>query len=868
MGTRQSKGKVFFAQVLCFLLVLFLCNGIFAGQEGSDNGFSTGNQGVQKGSDAGSGSEEDSGVTGSRREALLNRLAERKAGKLSNTIQLASGWVTTTVDTTSSSDVGLFTSLALDPSGYAHISYYDRISKDLRYATNASGAWVTTPVDWTGNVGEYSSIALDSNTHAHISYYDFDNKNIKYATNASGSWVTSNVTAGGANDMGKYTSIAIDASNHIHISFHDNTYPSPNLMYATNVSGGWVTAVVAGCGYTSNTSLAINAAGKAHISYFDRNYVLKYATNTSGSWVTDTVATGGKSGWGKFTSIALDAAGHVHISFCNDDNNSRLKYATNASGVWVTAVVDSVSATGWHNSIKLDAAGHAHIGYYYHSHQDLKYATNATGFWETTAVDESGYRGEYASLALDTAGRIHISYYNRSNHELMYVANGFPVVSLLNINNGALTAANRTVTLNNMTMNNPTHYMASESSSFTGAVWMGYSDAPSFTLSASDGVKTVYFKVKNANGESSPVKDTIILKEVPILSTFKINNDAAETAVRTVTLNNTATGNPMLYMASESPDFTKGSWQKYSASPSFTLSSGAGVKTVYFKVKNVYGVTDVLSDTITLLGPVVSPFRINDGAADTSVLGVTLNNTATGNPTLYMASESPGFTNASWQKYSDAPSFRLSRSAGIKTVYFKVKNDVGESEVVSDTITLLAPIVSSFQINNGAEGATSRTVWLNNTATGSPTSYMASESPTFDGASWRPYNQAPMFVLSNNEGTKTVYFKVRTEIDESVAVSDTIIYENPPAVDVFLINNGDSETSSQTVTLNNTATHSPTHYMASEASDFSGASWQTYSSSPSFTLSGGIGVKTVYFKVKNAYSESAIVSDTITRTAP
>ena len=83
-------------------------------------------------------------------------------------------------------------------------------------------------------------------------------------------------------------------------------------------------------------------------------------------------------------------------------------------------------------------------------------------------------------------------------------------------------------------------------------------------------------------------------------------------------------------------------------------------------------------------------------------------------------------------------------------------------------------------------------------------------------------------------------------------------------VSYFSINSGASRTTSKSVTLNNTATGSPTYYMASESSSFSGASWQTYSTAPSFTLSSGNATKTVYFKVKNSAGESAVVSDSIT----
>jgi hypothetical protein len=53
-------------------------------------------------------------------------------------------------------------------------------------------------------------------------------------------------------------------------------------------------------------------------------------------------------------------------------------------------------------------------------------------------------------------------------------------------------------------------------------------------------------------------------------------------------------------MASESANFSEAIWQEYAAAPSFTLSSGNGTKTVYFKVKNVDCESLAVSDTITL----------------------------------------------------------------------------------------------------------------------------------------------------------------------------------------------------------------------------------------------------------------------------
>jgi len=87
-----------------------------------------------------------------------------------------------------------------------------------------------------------------------------------------------------------------------------------------------------------------------------------------------------------------------------------------------------------------------------------------------------------------------------------------------------------------------------------------------------------------------------------------------------------------------------------------------------------------------------------------------------------------------------------------------------------------------------------------------------------------------------------------------------------PNLTAFQINNGAGSTTSVNVILNIAASEA-THYMASENQDFSGASWLTYSASPSFTLSSSPGLKTVYLKVKNANAESGTLSDQITLTS-
>jgi metallophosphoesterase (TIGR03768 family) len=89
-----------------------------------------------------------------------------------------------------------------------------------------------------------------------------------------------------------------------------------------------------------------------------------------------------------------------------------------------------------------------------------------------------------------------------------------PIVGSFSIEGNAHSTTSSTVTLNNtITGSTPTQYMARESADFSGAAWLPYSTAPSFTMSSTPGAKTIYFKVKDGSEtESAIANDSIVLK--------------------------------------------------------------------------------------------------------------------------------------------------------------------------------------------------------------------------------------------------------------------------------------------------------------------------------------------------------------------
>ena len=202
-----------------------------------------------------------------------------------------------------------------------------------------------------------------------------------------------------------------------------------------------------------------------------------------------------------------------------------------------------------------------------------------------------------------------------------------------------------------------------------------------------------------------------------------------------------------------------------------------------------------------------------------------------------------------------------------------------EAEAATAAAQPSAPTAPSaaLRINDGADCVIVDGVVLANTVTGpAPKGYRASEDRSLiRTAPWTLYSARPPFTLSAGAGKKTVYFQVQSPVAgtlvDSEIVSYTINRVAPRSSAVFNINNGAATTFNRTVTLNNTASFTPSgpnpRYLASEDPNFAGAQWQAYGTEPQFTLSAGTGSKTVYFMASREVCGRVVatppVSDTI-----
>jgi S-layer protein (TIGR01567 family) len=127
-------------------------------------------------------------------------------------------------------------------------------------------------------------------------------------------------------------------------------------------------------------------------------------------------------------------------------------------------------------------------------------------------------------------------------------------------------------------------------------------------------------------------------------------------------------------------------------------------------------------------------------------------------------------------------------------------------------------------------------------------------------------NERPVGLSKNTEIPLIGDLKFRVADSDSLRFYpkvDKIIggMEKPPYSLSVLINNGETNASSRYVTLSLSAIGASEMSFSNDGVSWS--SWEPYSTAKSWTLTDGNGLKSVFFKARNAAGESSIVSDTI-----
>ena len=179
------------------------------------------------------------------------------------------------------------TSLALDPDGNPHVTFFGQPENDLALSSrDASGNWTVSTIDEAGDTGLFAQILIDDSGRFHVSYGSRPSRSsllIKYATRGPGE--------------SEWTISEIDTLRNVRIGMD---------------------------GARNSTSIALDSLGNPVIAYSDLDEV-KIAVSDGTAWTTETIAIATANELGQIVSLKLDADDNAHVSFAETTRRSPLQ---------------------------------------------------------------------------------------------------------------------------------------------------------------------------------------------------------------------------------------------------------------------------------------------------------------------------------------------------------------------------------------------------------------------------------------------------------------------------------------------------------------------------------------------------------------
>ena len=345
----------------------------------------------------------------------------------------------------STGNVGEWTSLAISPAGTLAVSYYDTTNGNLKIlrcgnVTCTAGIYLASP-DTVGLVGRYSSVAMDASGFAVVSYFDDTNLDLKVLA-CGDQWCSAGNTIStldSAGTVGTYTSLALDANGYPVISYYDTTNGDLKLVHcqtATCAAPPGPTATPTSTPTVTQTPTRTNTptitpTRTSTPTRTNTPTVTPTPTRTSTFTVTatrtatptatpqpgtttilTTVDSTGVVGW--WTSLKLDSSENPVVSYY-DGTNGKLKVlhcgTLTCSGAGNTfATPDTGGNNGPNTSLVLDSQGRPVVSYYNQTSGDLRFVrcgdaacTPASGNVLYLLDGASTDVGQYTSIALDAA---------------------------------------------------------------------------------------------------------------------------------------------------------------------------------------------------------------------------------------------------------------------------------------------------------------------------------------------------------------------------------------------------------------------------------------------------------------------------------
>ena len=320
-----------------------------------------------------------------------------------------------------------------------------------------------------------------------------------------------------------------------------------------------------------------------------------------------------------------------------------------------------------------------------------------------------------------------------------------------------------------------------------------------------------------------------------------------------------------------------GSWSHYT-SP-FTVSSDGNNKVDFYSVDKANNEETPKTITVKIdKTPPTGGVTINNDAQYTISTLVTLQAQASddqGSGIYQMRFHNEGDDWGIWMNYrSTDVSWTLESGDGTKRVYVQFKDNAGNlSPVYSDEIILdTEPPSGTITINENEQYTTSTsvTLYLSYPDDMDISKVRYSNDGIWDTEKWEDPSTTRAWNLLSEDGTKTVYAQFRDNSGlKSSVIFDTIILDTTPPTGSIEINGNEAETTSSSVTLTPTADDANGVAQVCYSNDnLTWSDWESFGEK-TWTLTSGLGEKTVYAQFKdNAGLNSSTCTDTIKLVAP
>ncbi|HSV50369.1 MAG TPA: PKD domain-containing protein, partial [Candidatus Acidoferrales bacterium] len=189
-----------------------------------------------------------------------------------------------------------------------------------------------------------------------------------------------------------------------------------------------------------------------------------------------------------------------------------------------------------------------------------------------------------------------------SNYSATITLDTTPPTGIIQINNGAQYTNKVTASLTLTAVDaNGVAFMRFSNDNTTWSTWESFSAIKNWTLTDGDGTKTVYVQFRDNAGLIATYSDAITLDNTPPTGTIQINAGAKYSNSTTANLTLTFTdANGIASMRFSNDNTTWSTWEIYSTTKNWTITTIDGIKAVYVQFQDNAGLTSTVNASIIL----------------------------------------------------------------------------------------------------------------------------------------------------------------------------------------------------------------------------------------------------------------------------